>query len=91
MEIASYSAAERRSLAGRYHSAELGVGYRILASGDSLQLVQGDREPTGLRPGVEEEFRFEGGVIRLKREEETVTGFTVHTPRATGIRFERRP
>ena len=91
VEIASYSAAERRSLAGRYHSQELGVDYRIRAEGDSLQLVQGDRDPAGLRPGVEEEFRFEGGVIRLKREEETVTGFTVHTPRAAGIRFERRP
>jgi CubicO group peptidase (beta-lactamase class C family) len=91
VEIASYSAAERRSLAGRYHSQELGVDYRIRAEGDSLRLVQGDRDPTRLRPGVEDEFRFEGGVIRLKREEETVTGFTVHTPRAAGIRFERRP
>jgi len=91
VEIASYSAAERRALAGRYHSAELGVGYRVLASGDSLRLVQGDREPARLRPGIEEEFRFEGGVIRLDREEGAVTGLTVSTPRAAGIRLERRP
>jgi CubicO group peptidase (beta-lactamase class C family) len=92
VEIASYSEAERRSFAGRYHSDELGVDYRILAKDDSLHLVQNDRDPVPLRPGIENEFRFEERkVLQFQREDDTVTGFTVSTPRAAGIRFKRTP
>lgn len=95
VELAAYTADERATFQGRYHSDELAVDYRVLATGDSLQLVQGHREPKLLRPGIQDEFRFGDGVIRFTRSERgRVTGFTVNTGGAggaQGVRFERRP
>lgn len=91
-EIASYSEAELAAFEGRYHSDELGVDYRMVATGDSLQGVVGTHAPETLRAGVQDEFRWGGAVIRFMRSEQgEVTGFTVNTDRAQGIRFERRP
>ena len=94
VELAAYSEAERQAFTGRYHSEELGVDYRISADGDTLTLEQGDRDPKVLRPGIEDEFSFGGGegtVEFARNEAGEVTGFEVHTGRARGIRFVRRP
>ena len=92
VELATYTDRERTAFAGRYHSEELGVDYRIFAEGDALQLKQGDRDPKALRPGIDDEFRFGDGDgrIRFTRNGEEVTGFEVDTGRARGIRFVRR-
>jgi CubicO group peptidase (beta-lactamase class C family) len=83
----------RRAFEGRYHSDELGVDYRVVATGDGLQLVQGRRAPKPLRPRSTDVFSFgaTGARIRFVRDEEgRVVGFEVNTSQVQGLRFERK-
>jgi len=92
VEIPSYSEAELSAFEGRYHSDELGADYRMVTAGDTLQVVAGTRAPEALRAGIRDEFRWGNTIIRFTRSGQgEVTGFTVSTDRARGIRFERRP
>lgn len=91
-DVATYTETDLAAFEGRYHSEELGVHYRVRTTNTTPRLVQGTRAPRPLRPGIRDEFRFDGKYIRFVRDDAgNVTGFTVHSPSVTGIRFERRP
>ena len=92
VEIPSYGEAELAAFDGRYHSDELGADYRMVARGDSLEVVVGTRAPETLSAGIRDEFRWGNAVIRFTRSGKgDVTGFRLSTDRARGVRFERRP
>jgi CubicO group peptidase (beta-lactamase class C family) len=88
---AAYAPEERAAYAGRYHSDELGVDYRVRVRDGSLRIVRADGGTVRLRPGVRDEFRIEGGYVRFDRSESgRVTAFEWRTRRVAGLRFERR-
>ena len=85
---------DRKAFEGHYHSDELGVDYRIVAEGNRLRLLQGDRAPKPLRPRKQGTFSFDerGGRIQFVRGNGgRVIGLEISTPQAQGIRFERKP
>jgi hypothetical protein len=87
---ASYTAAERKAFAGRYHSDELGVDYQVRVEDASLQLVPGDRGPLPLSAGAPDEFRLRGGYVRFTRAADgSVDGFIYNTRRVARLRFDR--
>jgi CubicO group peptidase (beta-lactamase class C family) len=88
---ASYTSEEREAYAGRYHSDELGVDYRVRVHDGSLQVVRVDGGTVRLRPGVQDEFRINGGYVRFERSEAgEIIAFELMTRRVSGLRFERR-
>lgn len=91
IEPASYSDAEIAAFAGRYHSDELGVDYRVRVHDGTLQLAPRDRTPRPLSPGVVDEFQLRGGYVRFERSQDgTITGFVYNTRRVAGLHFDRR-
>ena len=77
--------------AGDYRSPELGAGYHLAASGDTLRILRGWETPITLAPFYQDGFRAgSAGVIRFVRDSRgKVTGFVLWAGRVRHLRFER--
>ncbi len=76
--------------AGHYHSEELGVDYELINANNELHWTQRRFEPRSLKPVLEDTFVRNGRWFEFERDANgAVSGFTVSSMRARGIRFER--
>lgn len=75
---------------GRYRSEELDVTYALHLDAADLILKGPDGEERTLRPAGRDTFEAGATEYRFVRDgQRRVTGFTVHTGRAEGMRFSR--
>ena len=83
--------AGRAAYAGEYRSVELNARFRIVASGDTLRLERGVRDPITLAPLYQDGFRAGPmGIIRFTRDARNrVNGFVLWAGRVRHLRFER--
>ncbi|MEZ4570056.1 MAG: DUF3471 domain-containing protein [Thermomicrobiales bacterium] len=75
---------------GAYESSELATSYRIEISDDELVWKRRRFDDKPLRHLIDDTFASDQTVFAFDRDaDDRVTGFTVHTMRAFGMRFER--
>ena len=77
---------------GRYESPELGAAWTIEQTSEGLQTRFGEGAPMRLASAGPDLLRVRagGGELLFERSAEgEITGFTLNTPRASGIRFLR--
>lgn len=91
VEPAVLTPATAAAFAGRYHSTELDVDYRIEADGAGLSLTRGRGGAIPLRPTVEDEFTLNGEVLTFEPRDDgaPAEAFTIDAGRVRGIKFER--
>ncbi|HSR51115.1 MAG TPA: serine hydrolase domain-containing protein [Acidobacteriota bacterium] len=87
------SESQLEAFAGRYHSRELGVDYRVERAQDQLRLRVGHRPPGALRYAGDDVLRTQNNVeLHFQRSEQgEVTGFILQAGRVKDLRFEKRP
>jgi CubicO group peptidase (beta-lactamase class C family) len=88
----SPSPAELRAFAGEYSSDELEVTYTVAVRDSGLVLRTPGRADNPIRPLLPDTFHASQlvEVIRFSRDgDDVITGFTLHSEGAWGLRFER--
>lgn len=88
--MAVASDAELARFAGTYHSDELDVSWTIVADSGGLVLRRPRYAGVALRPVDDGAYGFGSTTLRFTPDGDAIAGFTVHTARAAGMRFERR-
>ncbi|MEX2379745.1 MAG: serine hydrolase domain-containing protein [Vicingaceae bacterium] len=75
---------------GSYYSPELLVNYDFLIENDTLKCKIKNSQAVALNPSSNDTFVMNGGVVfKFKRENETVTAFTIDAGRVKGIEFKK--
>jgi CubicO group peptidase (beta-lactamase class C family) len=82
--------AELTAFAGTYASEDLGVDFTIATKGEGLVVRPPRTDERPVTPLLADAFSGELGVIRFDRNaRRAITGFTLSTSRAWGLRFTR--